>query len=224
MAPSWLVATVLGTVLATAPTPATGNVVRTWELVDGPFVATATVGVGGVEREGEGARFTVEKGGHVTVTVDVCGPSAPCTTGVSAPAPSPIGMATEPSGLRVAAHLTADPTAFSVVGGGFTGEQMVGQWAHAAWSWTLRADAAGEHVVAVQVAAWRVNDGELVGDGKPVEFALQTANTVRDFLGRRVRLFGPGLGVLVAVALAATGLGIYLRRRATRSSPAAGPG
>ena len=124
----------------------------------------------------------------------------------------------------VAAHLTADPKAFTVVGGGFTGEQTVGQFDHAAWSWTLRADAAGEHIVAVQVAAWRVTDGELVGDGKPVEFALQTSNTVRDFLGRRAGLLGPGLAVFAAVALVATVLGIYLRRRATRSSPAAGPG
>ena len=201
--------------MALTPAPA-DEPVRTWELVDGPFVATATVRVGGVERDGEGARFTVEQGGLVTVTVHVCGPSAACTTGVPAPAPSPIGSASEPSGLFVAAHLTADETAFTLVGGGFTGEQQVGPFDQASWSWTLRADGRGEHVLAVQVPAWRVTDRTLVGDGTPVELAVNTAPTVRDLLGRRAGVLGPGLAVLLALALAATGVGLYLRRRATR--------
>jgi len=204
-----------------APTPAADAPVRSWELADGPFVATATVRVGGALRDGADARFTVEKGGLVTVSVHVCGPSAACPANVSPPAPapnpSPIGTASEPSGLLVSAHLTADPGAFTEVGGGFVGEQAVGPFDTTTWSWTLRAAASGDHVLAVQVTARRVSDLGPVGAGETVEIAVQTAPTVRDFLTRRTRSIGPAaLAVVLVVALITITAVLVIRRRRMR--------
>ena len=220
MVRSRLVAPLLAGMLSLAPVSPSPDLVRAWEFADGPFVADATVRLGGAVRDGAGARFTVEKGGLITVAVQVCGPSAACPADGGTPAltphPSPIGNAVEPSGLFVAAHLTADPRAFTVVGGGFEGEQTVGAWDTATWSWTLRADARGEHVLAVQVAAWRVTDRTLVGDGAPVEMAVETSATVRDLVQRRIGAGWPGLALLFAVVIVTIAAVLVVRRRRVR--------
>jgi hypothetical protein len=195
--------------------------VRSWNLVDKTFVATATVRVGGATPEdGADARFTVEQGDLVTVSVQVCGPSAACPTtgGTSTPGPrpSPIGNASEPSGLNVAAHLTADARAFTQVGGGFAGGQTVGPFDTATWTWTLRADRRGNHVLAVQVTARRVSDGAPVGDGETVEMAVRTGASIGEFLTRRALAIGPAVGGLAAVALITLGVVVVIRRRRMR--------
>ena len=202
--------------LGPAPTPAADAPVRSWEIDDGPFVATATVRVGGATRDGGDARFTVEKGALVTVSAQVCGPSAECANGGPAPATSPIGTASEPSGLLVAAELLFDAGSFTEVGGGFTGEQTVGPFDTVTWSWTLRAAGSGDHVIAVQVAARRVTDLATV-DGQTVEIAVQIVPTVRDFLTRRAYSLGPALGGgLAVVALITLGVVLVIRRRRMR--------
>jgi hypothetical protein len=202
--------------LVPAPTPAADAPVRSWEIDGGPFVATATVRVGGATRAGGDARFTVAKGALVTVSAQVCGPSAECANGGPAPATSPIGTASEPSGLLVAAELLFDAGSFTEVGGGFTGEQTVGPFDTVTWSWTLRAAGSGDHVIAVQVAARRVTDSATV-DGQTVEIAVQVVPTVRDFLTRRAYSLGPALGGgLAVVALITLGVVLVIRRRRMR--------
>jgi hypothetical protein len=187
-------------------------VVREW-TIDGPaekaIRTTAIVGVTGGEWSGSEQRISVEKGQMFTVTAQVCGAAATCAED---PTPTPASAWTN---VVIQGALAADPPAFTIVAGDTAEKHLWQPNGKVSWRWVLVANATGSHEISVQLNA--VARGSTITNGEDAtEFAVQTAPTVADLIGRRSRGFfqfaGPTL-VVLAIAAALLGWVVYVRRR-----------
>ena len=150
----------------------------------------------------------------------VCGPSAACGRPATPrpPHPSPIGTASEPSGLFVAAHLTADETGVHRRRRWFHGRAAGRTVGHAAWSWTLRADAARRARAGRPGGGLARDRPDLVGDGTPVEFARSDVRHGPGLPRPPGRPPRPRPGRCSRRSpWPRSAAGLYLRRRATRA-------